>query len=451
MTPPPPPPASLALEQPAPHVGSLGTAYASVPVPRRGSFWRKLGAFMGPGYLIAVGYMDPGNWATDLAGGSRYGYSLLWVIVASNLMAMLLQALSAKLGIVAGRDLAQACREHYSPPVRILLWLLAEVAIIACDLAEVIGTAVALQLLFGIPMPLGVCLTGVNVAIAMLLERRGFRKLEALIAGLMVVVAVSLGIELILSRPDMAAIAGGLVPSAGMIHDPAMLFIAAGIIGATVMPHNLYLHSAVVQTRQLSGSLSSKREAVFFATLDSVLALSLAMLVNAAILLLAASVFHPRGQPVEDIAQAYHLLSPMLGVSAASLLFAIALLASGQNSTLTGTMAGQVVMEGFTNLRMPVWARRSLSRALAIVPAAIVAAMFGNSGTAKLLLASQVVLTVQLPFAIVPLIRLTGSRAVMGEFANRRWVQWSAWIIATLIAGVGLKLLFDLARSTLVG
>ena len=443
---PPPPPGTLALDAAADARAlepSLGAAHGSVRVPRTGSFWRRLGAFMGPGYLIAVGYMDPGNWATDLAGGSRYGYDLLWIIVASNLMAMLLQALSAKLGIVAGRDLAQACRDHVSRPARIALWLLAEVAIIACDLAEVIGTAVALQLLFGIPLALGAVLTGVNVMVAMLLERRGFRKLEALVAGLMVVVALSLGAELILSRPDVSAIAAGLIPSAALVHDPTMLFIATGIIGATVMPHNLYLHSAIVQTRQVERSPSGRREAIRFATFDGVIALSLAMLVNAAILILAASVFHAAGRTVEDIGEAYALLTPMMGVGAASLLFALALLASGQNSTLTGTLAGQVVMEGFTDLRMPIWARRALSRGLAIVPAACVAAIYGNAGTARLLILSQVILTLQLPFAIVPLIRLTSSRKLMGEFANGRLLQWSAWIIAALIIAMGIKLLLN--------
>ena len=443
---PPPPPGTLALDAAADARAlepSLGVAHGSVRVPRTESFWRRLGAFMGPGYLIAVGYMDPGNWATDLAGGSRYGYDLLWIIVASNLMAMLLQALSAKLGIVAGRDLAQACRDHVSRPVRIVLWLLAEVAIIACDLAEVIGTAVALQLLFGTPLALGAVLTGVNVMVAMLLERRGFRKLEALVAGLMVVVALSLGAELILSRPDVSAIAAGLIPSAAPVHDPTMLFIATGIIGATVMPHNLYLHSAIVQTRQVERSPSGRREAIRFATFDGVIALSLAMLVNAAILILAASVFHAAGRTVEDIGEAYALLTPMMGVGAASLLFALALLASGQNSTLTGTLAGQVVMEGFTDLRMPIWARRALSRGLAIVPAACVAAIYGNAGTARLLILSQVILTLQLPFAIVPLIRLTSSRKLMGEFANGRLLQWSAWIVAALIIAMGFKLLLN--------
>jgi manganese transport protein len=441
MTPPP----SLCEAAPPPRA-SLGLAHASVRIPAGGSFWRKLVAFTGPGYIVAVGYMDPGNWATDLAGGSRYGYALLWIVVASSLMAMLLQALSARLGIVTGRDLAQACREHYPRPIRLALWLLAEIAIIACDLAEVVGTAIALQLLFGLALPIGVCLTSINVIVAILLERRGFRKLEALIGGLMMTVALALLGELILSRPDVGSIAGGLVPSADIVRDPNMLFIATGIIGATVMPHNLYLHSAVVQTRRYPRDPSGQREAVRFATLDSMIALGAAMLINAAILILAGSVFHPAGRAVEDIAEAYHLLSPMLGVGAASLLFAIALLASGQNSTLTGTLAGQVVMEGFTDLRMPLWARRALSRAIAIVPAMLIAIYYGNAGTARLLITSQVVLTLQLPFAIVPLILLTASRRVMGEFVNSRLLTAAAWAAACVIIGMGGKLLFDLAR-----
>ena len=441
MTPPP----SLCEAAP-PARASLGVSHASVGVPAGGSFWRKLIAFTGPGYIVAVGYMDPGNWATDLAGGSRYGYGLLWIIVASSLMAMLLQALSAKLGIVTGHDLAQACRDHYPRPVRLGLWLLAEIAIIACDLAEVVGTAIALQLLFGLPLPIGVCLTSINVVIAILLERSGFRKLEALVGGLMMTVALALACELILSRPSVGSIAGGLVPSAAVLGDPRMLFIATGIIGATVMPHNLYLHSAVVQTRRYSRDPSGRREAIRFATIDSIVALSVAMLINAAILILAGSVFHPRGRAVEDIAEAYHLLSPMLGAGAASLLFAIALLASGQNSTLTGTLAGQVVMEGFTDLRLPLWARRAVSRAIAIVPAMLIAIWYGNDGTAKLLIASQVVLTLQLPFAVVPLIVLTANRRIMGEFANSRFLTGAAWLAAGVIIVMGSKLLFDLAR-----
>ena len=440
MTPPPP----ICEAAPAARL-SLGPSHASVGVPMRGSFWRKLIAFTGPGYIVAVGYMDPGNWATDLAGGSRYGYALLWVIVASSLMAMLLQALSAKLGIVTGLDLAQACREYYPRPIRLALWLLADVAIVACDLAEVVGTAIALLLLFGLPLPVGVCLTSINVIVAILLERRGFRKLEVLVGGLVMTVAVALGCELLLSHPDVQSIASGLVPSADILRDPDMLFIATGIIGATVMPHNLYLHSAVVQTRRYPRDSDGRREAIRFATLDSMIALGAAMLINAAILILAGSVFHPRGRAVEDIAEAYHLLSPMLGAGAASLLFAIALLASGQNSTLTGTLAGQVVMEGFTDLRMPLWARRAVSRAIAIVPAMLIAISYGSAGTAKLLIASQVILTLQLPFAIVPLVLLTARRKIMGEFASSRLLTGTAWVVACLIIGMGAKLLFDLA------
>jgi len=402
---------------------------------------------MGPGYLVAVGYMDPGNWATDLAGGSRFGLNLLWVIALSSLMAMLLQALSAKLGIVTGRDLAQACHDLYSAPARIALWLLAEIAIIACDLAEVIGTAIALQLLFHIPLTIGVCLTALNVIVMIALERRGFRKLEMAVVMLMIVVAGCLLTELVLSGPSPASIAAGLVPRPGDLADPEMLFIATGIIGATVMPHNLYLHSAVVQTRQVEAGTTGKQEALRLAILDSVLALSLAMLVNMAILILAASVFHAHGRAVEDIGEAYHLLSPMMGIGAASMLFGLALLASGQNSTLTGTMAGQVVMEGFTRFNMPAWARRALARGLAIIPAMIATSVYGTSGTAKLLIASQVVLSLQLPFAIVPLIRLTSDRTRMGSFANSRGLALLSWTIAIFITAMGAKLLFDIARG----
>jgi manganese transport protein len=423
---------------------SLPGAHRSVRVPAFGSFWQKLAAFTGPGYLVAVGYMDPGNWATGIAGGSAFGYQLLSVVVIANLMAVLLQSLSAKLGIVTGLDLAQACRERYRPVPRMALWLLCEVAIVACELAEVIGTAVALQLLFGIPLIWGILLTAVNVAIIMALERTGFRKLEAVIVALMILVALCLGIELVLSRPDLAAIGAGLIPSRVIVTDPAMLYLATGILGATVMPHNLYLHSAVVQTRRFALDASSKREAIRFATLDSSIALSLALLINAAILILAASTFHHNGRiDVAEIGEAYHLLAPLLGVGFASVLFGVALLASGQNSAVTGVLAGQVVMEGFTDLRMPIWARRMISRMLAIVPAAIVAMLYGERGVSSLLILSQVVLSLQLPFAIVPLVRLTSDKHKMGVFANSRRLAFAAWAVAALVIALNAKLLFD--------
>ncbi|WP_420140986.1 Nramp family divalent metal transporter [Sphingomonas sp.] len=450
MAPPPPPEAGV-IEATAYREGasrvSLGRAFRSVSVPRGGSPWKRFGAFFGPGTLVAVGYMDPGNWATDIAGGSRFGYQLLSVVLLSSLMAMLLQALSAKLGIGAGRDLAHACGERYRGPTRIALWLLCEVAIIACDLAEVIGTAVALQLLFGIPLVWGVCLTGLNVFVALALERRGFRKLEAAIGGLMCLTGLCLAAELLLSRPNVAGVARGLVPSAQIVADPAMLYLAIGIIGATVMPHNLYLHSAVVQTRRFRRDPAGKREAIRFATIDSMVALSFALLINAAILILAASAFHRSGQTgVTEIGDAYRLLSPTLGAGAASILFGVALLVSGQNSTVTGTIAGQIVMEGFTRFRMAPHIRRIVARLIAIVPAAIAVILYGDGGTTDLLIVSQVVLSLQLPFAVVPLVRLTGDRAVMGEFANGRWLAATAWAIAGLIILLNLILVAQLFR-----
>lgn len=422
---------------------SLSEVYRSVEIPQgAGSFWLKLGAFAGPGYLVAVGYMDPGNWATDLAGGSAFGYTLLSVILLSNIMAMVLQALAARLGIVTGLDLAQACSAHYGKPVRIALWLLCELAIVACDLAEVIGTAIALQLLFGIPLVWGVCLTAFDVLLILLLQQHGFRKLEAFIVSLLVIIAGCFAVELALSQPSIAAIAGGLVPSPEIVNNPAMLYIAIGIIGATVMPHNLYLHSSIVQTRDFERDKAGKREAVKFATIDSSIALGLALFINASILILAASTFHVAGRTdVAEIQNAHQLLAPMLGVGAASTLFAIALLASGQNSTITATLAGQIVMEGFLHLRLPAWARRLITRLLAIVPAVTVAALYGQSGTAKLLVLSQVVLSLQLPFAVVPLVQFTSDRMKMGEFVNPQWLKIAAWTISAIIIGLNMKLL----------
>jgi manganese transport protein len=416
-----------------------------VAVPPDGArWWTKLFAFAGPGYLVAVGYMDPGNWATGIAGGSAFGYTLLSVILLSNLMAMVLQSLAARLGIVTGMDLAQACRAHYSRPVRYMLWLLCELAIIATDLAEVIGTAIALQLLFGIPLIWGVCLTALDVFLILALQKRGFRRLEAFVVSLLVIIAVCFFVELMLSQPSFAAIAAGLVPSTEIAVNPAMLFIAIGIIGATVMPHNLYLHSSIVQTRSFDPSEEGKRQAVRYATIDSCIALSFALFINASILILAASAFHSTGRTeVAEIQDAYHLLTPMLGAGIASTLFAIALLASGQNSTITATLAGQIVMEGFLDIRLPAWLRRLVTRLLAIVPAVIVAIIYGESGTAKLLVLSQVILSLQLPFAIVPLVRFTSDRAKMGVFANALWMKIAAWGISTLIIALNLKLLWD--------
>jgi manganese transport protein len=425
---------------------SLEEVYKSVPVDGAG-FWRKLIAFGGPGYLVAVGYMDPGNWATDLAGGSRFGYTLLSVILLSNLMAVLLQGLASKLGIVTGRDLAQACRDHYSRPVAFGLWVLCEIAIAACDLAEVIGTAIALNLLFSIPLPVGVAITAFDVFLMLFLQNRGFRVLEVMVIGLVALVGGCFLFELFLSRPDIAGIARGFVPSPSIVSDPAKLYIAIGILGATVMPHNLYLHSSIVQTRKYAESAAGKREAVRFAFLDSTIALSFALFINAAILITAAATFHTRGRTeVAEIQDAYQLLTPLLGAGA-SAMFAIALLASGQNSTLTGTLAGQIVMEGFLNIRLRPWLRRLITRMIAIVPAAIVAILYGESGTAKLLVLSQVILSLQLSFAVFPLVRFTSDKLKMGEFVNPMWLKALAYLVAGVIASLNAWLLVQTFRG----
>jgi manganese transport protein len=425
---------------------SLNEAPRSLGVPAgAGQFWKKLAAFSGPGYLVAVGYMDPGNWATGIAGGSAFGYSLLSVVLISNLMAMLLQALSARLGIVTGLDLAQACGDRYSRPVRMSLWLLCEVAIIACDLAEVLGTAIALQLLFDIPLPLGVCLTAFDAFVVLGLQKRGFRRLEAFIIALLGLIAACFVVELAMATPSLGSIAGGLVPHADLVQNPGKLYLAIGILGATVMPHNLYLHSSIVQTRRFARSDVGKGEAVKLATIDSTIALTLAFFVNAAILILAAATFHEAGRhDVTEIDQAFRLLSPLLGAGAAGVVFAVALLASGQNSTVTGTLAGQIVMEGFLNLSMPAWARRLVTRSLAIIPAVFVAMYYGSAGTTKLLVLSQVVLSLQLPFAVVPLVRITSDPAVMGRFAIRGWLKWSAIGVACTVITLNLVLLGSL-------
>ena len=421
---------------------SLPEVFRTIPIPRAPRFWWKLGAFSGPGYLVAVGYMDPGNWATDLAGGSQFGYTLLSVILLSNVMAIVLQALAAKLGIVTGRDLAQACRDHYSRPVGYMLWVACELAIVACDLAEVIGTAIALQLLFGLPLVWGVCLTALDVLLILLLQQRGFRKLEAFVIALLIIIAGCFAVELALSQPAIGAVLRGFVPTAQVVTNPAMLYIAIGILGATVMPHNLYLHSSIVQTRAFDLDDTGRREAIRYATIDSTVALMMALFINAAILILAASTFHVAGRTdVAEIGDAYQLLAPMLGVGIASTLFAVALLASGQNSTITATLAGQIVMEGFLNIRLPAWQRRLITRLLAIVPAVTVAALYGESGTARLLVLSQVVLSMQLPFAVIPLVAFTSSRAKMGGFANPVWLKWGAWLIAAIIVSLNVKLL----------
>jgi manganese transport protein len=419
---------------------SLAESYRTISV--QGGWWRKLLAFAGPGYLVAVGYMDPGNWATDLAGGSRFGYALLSVILVSNLLAVLLQGSASKLGIVTGRDLAQACRDAYSRPTSIALWLGAEVAIAACDLAEVIGSAIALQLLFHIPLIIGVILTSLDVLIVLYLQHSGFRRLEAVVVVLIATIGLCFLFELVLARPDLGAVARGFIPHASVVTNPAQLYIAISILGATVMPHNLYLHSSIVQTRSYEETPSGKREAIRFAFLDSTIALTFALFINAAILIVAAAIFHTTGHTeVAEIEDAYKLLTPLLGVGGASLVFALALLASGQNSTLTGTLAGQIVMEGFLDVRLRPWLRRLITRGLAIVPAVIVTALYGAHGTAQLLVLSQVVLSLQLSFAVIPLVQFTSSRSKMGEFVNRRWLIVLAWVATILIAGLNLWLL----------
>ena len=435
------------LEQPgtgwqrARNAPSLADAYRTVSVSHA-SWWRKLLAFAGPGYLVAVGYMDPGNWATDLAGGSQFGYTLLSVILLSNLMAVLLQGLASKLGIVTGRDLAQACRDHYSRPVALALWIGCEVAIAACDLAEVIGSAIALNLLFHIPLVWGIAITALDVMLVLVLQHRGFRLLEAVVVALVATVGAGFFFELVISRPDLRATLGGFVPQASIVTNPGQLYIAIGILGATVMPHNLYLHSSIVQTRKYDETPSGKREAVRFAFIDSTIALTIALFINAAILIVAAATFHRSGHAeVAEIQQAYQLLTPLLGVTGASAVFALALLASGQNSTLTGTLAGQIVMEGFLDLRLRPWVRRLITRAIAIVPAVTVAAVAGEAGTAKLLVLSQVILSLQLSFAVVPLVQFTNDRAKMGEFANAPWLKALAWSVAVVIAVLNAWLL----------
>jgi manganese transport protein len=415
-----------------------------------GHWLRRLLGFMGPGYLIAVGYMDPGNWATDLAAGSGFGYSLLWVIMLSNLMAIMLQVLAIRLGVATGMDLAQACRVNSSRLSGLFQWITCEIAICACDLAEVIGSAIALNLLFHIPLPWGVAVTALDVVLVFWLQGRGMRYLEAMIIAFLTLIFLCFGITLVMAQPDWADVMGGLTPAPQALANPNMLYLAIGIIGATVMPHNLYLHSSIVQYRARAPGEAGKREAIKFATIDIVIALFFAFLVNAAILVVSGAVFHQHGHTeVAEIQHAHRLLSPILGSSIASFLFALALLASGQSSTITATMAGQIVMEGFLQWRIKPWARRLLTRSAAIVPALLVAAWYGESGVARLLVLSQVILSLQLPFAIVPLIRYTGRRSQMGAFASPRWLTLAASLVALLIISLNLTMLFNLGWELL--
>lgn len=431
---------------------SLSEVHATIPIPAGKGFWRTLLAFVGPGLLVSVGYMDPGNWATDLAGGARFGYLLISVILISNFMAILLQYLALKLGIVTGRDLAQACRDHYTRPVAFTLWVLCETAIAACDLAEVIGSAIALNLLFGIPLIMGVVLTILDVFIVLFLQNKGFRLLEALVAALILTIGLAFFYEILLSHPSVLPLLGGLLPKPEVVTNPAAFYVAIGIIGATVMPHNLYLHSSIVQTRDIGKSDEAKARAIKFATIDSTGALLFAFFINAAILIIAAATFYgTKNANVADIGSAYQLLSPVLGAPVASTIFALALLASGQNSTLTGTLAGQIVMEGFLHLRLQPWLRRMLTRAIAIIPAIIVTALYGEKGTGQLLILSQVVLSFQLSFAVFPLVQFTSEKAKMGRFVNSGWLKVLGWGIAIVIALLNGYLLLVTFFPQLVG
>ncbi len=413
----------------------------TVAVPQGKSTWRTLLAFFGPGYLVAVGYMDPGNWATDIAGGSQFGYALLSVVFLSNLMAVLLQSLCVRLGVATGQDLAQVCRSAFSRPVSLFLWVLAEIAIIACDLAELLGSALALKLLFNIPLVAGVCITALDIFIVLALQGKGFRWLEVLILGLVTLIGGCFLVEILFAQPDWSAVARGYVPQAAILQNPEMLYLAVSILGATVMPHNLYLHSSIVQTR----SFDNQREAFRYGTLDSTIALFFALLVNSAILIVSAATFHFSGnQDVAEIQDAYRLLTPLLGTGAASLLFAFALLAAGQSSTFTGTLAGQIIMEGFLDLKIPCWLRRLITRGLAIIPALVGIIYFGEESLGKMLVLSQVVLSLQLPFAVFPLILFTGNRQMMGALVNPSWVKGLAWIVGLMIAGVNIWLLGQL-------
>lgn len=425
------------------HQNSLSEVFSSINIPKDAGFWRTLLAFAGPGLMVAVGYMDPGNWATDIAGGAKFGYTLLSVILISNIFAIVLQHLSLKLGVVAERDLAQACRDHFKPTTNFILWVLCEIAIAACDLAEVIGSAIALNLLFGIPLTWGIVITGIDVFIILLLQSRGFRWIEAFVAGLIFVIFACFGYEILASKPDLFPMLKGLIPTKEIVFNPTMLYIAIGILGATVMPHNLYLHSSIVQTRNYKRDTEGKKMAIKFATIDSSVSLFLAFFVNAAILIVAAATFHHTGyQDVADIYDAHELLAPLLGTSLASIFFAVALLASGQNSTLTGTLAGQIVMEGFLNIKLKPWLRRLITRLLAIIPALIVAILYGEKGTTDLLVLSQVILSMQLSFAVIPLVMFTNSKAKMGEFVNKTWLKIIVWFITAIILVLNLYLLY---------
>lgn len=436
----------MSLFENPPQTPSLPEVHRSIAIPNTPNIWRKMLAYAGPGYLVSVGYMDPGNWATDLAGGAQFGYALLSVILISNLMAVLMQSLCVRLGVATGRDLAQACRDYYKPRVSFCLWVLCEIAIVACDLAELLGSAIALQLLFGIPLTWGVCIMALDLVLLLMLQKKGFRYIEALVICLVATIGVCFALEIVFARPDAMGVLQGYVPKLEILQNPSMLYIAIGILGATVMPHNLYLHSSIVQTRAWQETSEKKWEAIKFCTIDSTVALSFALFINSAILIVSAATFHFSGnQEVAEIQDAYKLLSPLLGVGAASAIFAIALLASGQSSTLTATLAGQIVMEGFLRLRLPPWLRRLVTRMTAVVPALICIILFGESSTGKLLVFSQVILSFQLPFAVFPLVMFTSDRRLMGEFVNPKWLKLLSWTVAIIIASLNFWLLMQMA------
>ena len=426
----------------SPKMKSLSEVFGTIPVPTGSGFWKNLRAFMGPGFLVAVGYMDPGNWATDLAGGASFGYTLLSVILVSSIFAIVLQHLALKLGVASGRDLAQACGDAFPKPVAIFLWIVCELAIAACDLAEVIGSALALQLLFGIPILAGIVITILDVFLILYFQNKGFKVIESIVLSLLIVIVCCFAYELFISQPSVAGIAAGLIPQTSVVMNPSQLYVAIGILGATVMPHNLYLHSSIVQTRAFASTDIDRKKAIKFATWDSTLSLSLAFFINAGILILAASAFHLSGNAhVADIRDAYQLLDPVLGSKLASAFFAIALLASGQNATLTGTLAGQIVMEGFLDWRIAPWLRRLITRLLAIVPAFFITWWYGESKIGELLIFSQVVLSMQLSFAVIPLVWFTSDAQKMGSFVNAPWLKYSAWVISAVILSLNLYLL----------
>ena len=425
-------------------LNSLPEVFSSINIPTDAGFWKKLLAFTGPGLMVAVGYMDPGNWATDISGGAKFGYTLLSVVLISNFFAMILQHLAVKLGVVAERDLAQACRDHFPPVVNFFLWVFCEIAIAAMDLAEVIGSAIALNLLFGIPLTWGIVITVADVLLILMLQAKGFRWIESIVAGLIFIILACFAYEIIISKPDIFPILKGLVPQKEVITNPSMLYIAIGILGATVMPHNLYLHSSIVQTRNYTRTTEGKKEAIKFATIDSTFSLFLAFFINAAILIVAAATFHTTGNhDIADIHDAHKMLAPILGTSLASIVFAVALLASGQNSTLTGTLAGQIVMEGFLNIKLKPWFRRLITRLIAVIPAFFVALWYGEKGTAELLVLSQVILSMQLSFAVIPLVMFTSDKLKMGEFVNKTTLKIIAWIISAVIIVLNLYLLYQ--------